>query len=395
MPEPRGFLVTTAPGLETLLAGELSDLGIAVEAGATGPLPVKGGWSEAARVIVRSRIASRLLYPVGAFAAPRHAVLYDAAKRIRWSRIIPPGATIAVHAVGNPAGTDYVLVYGALRIKDAVCDAFRAAGLPRPNVDRHAPDVRIVAFFNAGRCSLSLDLVGEPLHKRGYREEGAQAPLRENRAAALLRFAGYDGSRPFVDPFCGSGTLVIEAAMLAARRAPGLLRGTDRLPCVRLFPESRRALAEERDRAAAEALPRAPHPVIGRDRDPEALAAARRNAERAGVATFVRLERGDALEVEAPDSFLVSNPPYGERLESAETAAHLLREYVHRVKHHAVGSRLAVVVPRGPLEKAVGLKPSAKLATESGDTVLRFLRFDLYAGSRKTRAREDDAASSN
>jgi 23S rRNA G2445 N2-methylase RlmL len=382
MKADREYLVTTAPGLEGLLVEELAGLGVAARATSAGPVAVPGGWETAARIVVHSRIASRLLLPLRRFAAAHRAMLYDQVRRLPWPEILPRGATLAVHAVGNPAGTDFTLAYAALRVKDAVCDTFRAHGLPRPDVDRHRPDARVVAFFNAGRGALSLDLVGEPLHRRGYREEGARAPLRENRAAALLAFAEVDGTRPVVDPFCGSGTLVVEAAMRTARRAPGLLRPLSLVAAVRLFPQCRPFFEAERERAAAAARPAAPAPVTGIDRDKEALRAARRNAERAGVEGLVRWEEGDALSLTAPASFLVTNPPYGERLETPGEAAALLREFVHRAKHHAVGSRLAMVLPRGPLEKAVGLRPDRKLAVESGEMGLRFLRFDLYAGSR-------------
>ncbi len=380
---PHRFLVTTVPGLEALLLDELREFGLEPEPTPGGPLVLDGDWAAAARVMVRSRIASRLLLSLREFSARHQAMLYDQVRRIPWPDLFPPSRSIAIHAAGSVEGTDYKLSFAPLKIKDAICDEFRHRGLPRPDVDRRDPDVRLTAFFHRGRCELSVDLSGEPLHRRGYREEGAEAPLRENRAAALLRFAGYDGSELFTDPFCGSGTLVIEAALIATRRAPGLLRPARGFAAHRLFPECARPLERELERAAAESLPAPPHPIRGSDVSETTLAVARGNAAKAGVARAVRLERREALSIEAGGGWIVSNPPYGERLSDRESAAELLREFVHRVKHHATGTRLALVLPRGGLEKAVGLKPKRRLAVGGGSLALRFLLFEIYAGSRK------------
>jgi len=382
------FLVTTAAGLEPLLGEELAELGLETRALPSGALVLDGTWRDAARVMIRSRTASRLLVSLRRFSAAHQAMLYDQIRRIPWPSLFEPDRTIAVHALGTSEGTDYTTKFGALKIKDAVCDEFRKAGLPRPDVDRDDPDARITAFFFRGRCELSLDLSGDPLHRRGYRAVGAAAPLRENRAAALLRFAGYDGSGPFLDPFCGSGTIAIEAALIAMRVAPGLLRETDAFAGARLFPDLAAALEEERRAAGAERIAKPPHPVEGSDVSDEALAVARSNAVKAGAEGAVRFARKDALSVEAPGGWIVSNPPYGERLADRESAAELIREFIHRVKHHGTGVRLGLILPRGPLEHAVGLKPEKRLPVESGPLGLRFLVYEIYAGSRKRRAGE-------
>jgi len=377
--DPRRFLATTAPGLQGLLEDELRSFGIEPTREPSGAVTFEGDWSQASRVLVRSRIASRLLLSLRRFSARSRAMLYDQVRRIDWPSVFPSTATLAVEAMGSTTGTDYALSYANLRIKDAVCDEFRKRGHPRPDVDRHDPDVSLRAFFHRGRCELSLDLSGEPLHRRGYRKEGAEAPLRENRAAALLRFCGYDGSRPLVDPFCGSGTIPIEAALLAAGIAPGLLRPRHAFALARLVPEADGALVEELERAETERR-EPPHPVRGGDLSPEALEIARGNAALAGVGEWVHFEEADARSLGAPDSWIVTNPPYGERLEDPAAAAALLREFVHRVKHACAGSRLGLVVPRGSLEKAVGLRPETRLAVESGSLGLRYLCYEIQAG---------------
>jgi putative N6-adenine-specific DNA methylase len=374
------LLVASAPGLESLCAEELRSLGLAPSAEDSGVVAVTGGWDAAARILIRSRIASRVAVSLRRFSSRNRAMLYDQVRRIDWPGVFSPDKTLAVRSTGTTRGTDFALSYAPLRIKDAICDEFRKRGHPRPDVDRHAPQALVNAFFFQTRCELSLDLTGAPLHRRGYRPDGAAAPLRENRAAALLRFAGYDGSRPFVDPFCGSGTLPIEAALIATRTAPGLLRDASAFALGSLFPEAAAALDAERAEAEGDRLDAPPHPVTGRDTDGEALDTARANARRAGAAAWVRFETGDAREIAAPDAWIVTNPPYGERLTDPEAAAALLRAFIHQVKHACTGSRLGMVLPRGRLEKAVGLRPEKRLAVESGSLGLRYLAFEIRAG---------------
>lgn len=377
------FIVTTAPGLESLLLDELKAIGLEPRNEPSGVMSLTGGWETAARVLVYSRIASRLLFSIRRFSAVNQAMLYDQVRRIDWPAIFPVGMTMAVHAHGTVNETDYTLAFAPLRIKDAVCDEFRKRVDSRPSVNRNNPDVRIEAFFHNHQCEISVDVSGEPLHRRGYRQDGAEAPLRENRAAALLLFSGYDGSKPLVDPFCGSGTIPIEAALIATHRAPGLLRPTGEFAAAKLFPEARAAIEAVRAEALKNVRETLEHPIIGRDTSEAALSTARSNAAKAGLAGLARFERGDAHEIEAPDSWIVTNPPYGERLDDPESAARSIREFTHRVKHHALGSRLTLVLPRGELEHAVGFKPSKRLAVESGPMSLRFMNFDIYHGSRK------------
>ena len=380
MHEPHRFIATTALGLEGLLAKELESLGLDATVEPSKAVAFSGEWDRAAKVLVRSRIASRLHLSLRRFSAGSRAMLYDQVRRLEWPTIFPESLSFSVHASGSTQGSDFALSYAPLRIKDAVCDEFRKRGHPRPNVDRHEPDVRLSAYFFEGRCELSLDLSGDPLHRRGYRREGGPAPLRENRAAALLAFCGYDGSRPFLDPFCGSGTLPIEAALMATRTAPGLLRSPERFTMPRLFPESAAFLNAERERAALERLDRPLWPVRGTDLDPSSLSIARDNARLAGVEKAVQFEVADAREVTAPDSWIVTNPPYGERLADPALARTLLDQFVSRVKHHAVGATLGLVLPRGDLEKSVGLRPEKRLAVESGPLGLRYLCFQIRAG---------------
>ncbi|HEX7880256.1 MAG TPA: THUMP domain-containing protein [Candidatus Eisenbacteria bacterium] len=381
---PARFLVTAPAGLSGLLRDELAELGCEAVLTPAGVAVVEGGWDVAARILIRSRIGSRLLLSVREFSARTSEMLYNQVRRVDWRSLFPPTMSIAINGYGTADGTDYKLSFAPLKIKDAVCDEFRKLGGPRPDVDRMNPDVRMAAFFFNGRCELSIDLCGRPMHRRGYRAEGAAAPIRENRAAALLRFAGYDGAAPLIDPFCGSGTIPIEAAWIARRMAPGLARPVESWAGARLIPALAEALEAERGAAMAEVLPEAAHPIVGRDIDATTLATARSNARLAGVDGNIRFESGDARDLAATGGWIVANPPYGERLAEGDgDAAALISDFVRRVKHHGTGATLGLVLPRGEMAAAVGLKPKRKLPLESGPLGLSFLIFEIYAGSRR------------
>lgn len=389
--EERGglrLIATCSLGLEELLCEELRELGMEPVVEGAGGVVFTSDWRGAIEVLLRTRIASRLLWSLRKFSAKNQAMLYDQVRRLDWAALIPPGLTIAVESTGLAPSTDMTLSFATLKIKDAICDEIRKAGAERPNVDRANPDALICAHFAQGRCEISLDLAGRPLHRRGYRVDGGIAPLRENRAAALLRFAGYDGSKPFFDAFCGSGTLVIEAALIAMRVAPGTLRSGGDFAFSRLRPDDREMLESAWRRARGEVLGQPPHPIVGRDFSDATLKLARANVEKAGLTGRVDLAREDARESSAKDGFAVSNPPYGERLSEVQAAGELIRDFASRLKHNGGTLRLALVLPVGPLEKAVGLRASGKLPIENGQLSSKFLRYDIYPG--KGRRRADD-----
>ena len=378
------FIATTSPGLEGLLFEELSEFGLgAVLEESGGAVSFEGEWIDAANVLQRSRIASRVLWSLRKFSAKNNAMLYDQVRRIDWKATLQPGLTIAVFAHGTSEGTDYTMSFAPLRIKDALCDEIKKQGQDRPNVDRHNPDLRIEALFNMGKCELSVDLAGMPLHRRGYRREGAEAPLRESRAAALLRFAGYDGSRPLMDPFCATGTIPIEAALIALKRAPGLLRRMDSYSMWKIAPECRAAIEAVRAAIESEALHELPHPITGRDISKKILNTARTNAELAGVGKFIKFEDADALTIVFENGDVVTNPPYGERLHNQGDPVEIVSGFTRQLKHHCAGSRITFVIPTGELENAIGFKPKKRLKIFNGPLESRYVSFDIYAGSKK------------
>jgi 23S rRNA (guanine2445-N2)-methyltransferase / 23S rRNA (guanine2069-N7)-methyltransferase len=316
MPPRLPLFATAARGTEALLADELSELGAVHVRRDPGGVRFQANLVEALRVCLWTRLAMRVLWPVGEGEAQGAEGLYAVAETIPWEEYLTPATTFAVEASlqkSEHAHSGFV----ALKIKDAIADRMRAKAGARPDVDSRTPDVRVVAHLSGTWLQLSLDLVGEPLNRRGYRLRQTTAPLKETLAAAMLRAARFTGEEAVLDPLCGSGTLLIEAAFMAARRAPSLGRSfaVERWP--ELGPAARRLLVELRAEAQAAQRPLA-IPLWGFDKDEEALAAARANVRAAGLSAPLLLQPGDATKVlplpEGAKGLLITNPPYGDRL---------------------------------------------------------------------------------
>jgi 23S rRNA (guanine2445-N2)-methyltransferase / 23S rRNA (guanine2069-N7)-methyltransferase len=316
MPPRLPLFATAARGTEALLADELAELGAMHIRKDPGGVRFQANLFEALRVCLWTRLAMRVLWPVGEGEAPGAEGLYAVAETIPWEDFLTPATTFAVEA--SLQKSEHVHSgFVALKIKDAIVDRMRARAGKRPDVDTRSPDVRVVAHLSGTWLQLSLDLAGEPLNRRGYRIRQTTAPLKETLAAAVLRAAKFTGEEPVLDPMCGSGTLLIEAAWMAARRAPSLSRSfaVERWP--ELGPAARPLLADLRAEAHAGQRPIA-IPLWGFDRDEEALGAARANVRAAGLTGPLQLKEGDATEAlplpADATGLLVTNPPYGDRL---------------------------------------------------------------------------------
>ena len=375
-------LITCVPGIDSLLVDELKELGLAAESASPGAVALPPlSDADMAKVLVHSRLASSVLQSIKTFSAANADMLYDQVRRIAWNELFTDfDMTMAVTALGHPSES-LALSFATLKIKDAVCDELKKLKGYRPDVDRKDPTVSIFAFFAGNKCELSIEVNPEPLHKRGYRAEGGEAPLRENRAAALLRLMGFTGDREFVDPFCGSGTISIEAAMIAQKVAPGTLKDPRQLAHLKLFPTLKPALEAAQATARAERLSKPLKPVRASDVESNALKIVGQNAERAHVSVETR--RFDALHLKGENLDIACNPPYGERVLTPEKAKELLSNFTRQLKHNAPGSRLALVLPKGRLEHAIGFKPARKLEIASGNQPLKLLMFELYAGSKR------------
>ncbi len=302
------FFASCAKGLEYLLADELLALGCERATAAVAGVNVEGSPEDAQRAVLWSRIASRVLWPLAEYDCPDEAALYAGARAVPWQEHLSPGMTLAVDAhVSGDAITH--ARYAAQRVKDAVVDAIRAHDGTRPDVDLDAPDLRLSLVVRKGRALLSVDLGGGPLHRRGWRQARHEAPLKETLAAAVLARGGWGRlhgqGAALLDPMCGSGTLLIEGALIAADVAPGLQR--DDVPGL---PPSRwtgfdrtqwRALYDDATQRAQVGLAALTPRFLGTDLDPQAIAAARDNAERAGVAHALDLRVADMGSLASSD----------------------------------------------------------------------------------------------
>ncbi|MGQ0633910.1 MAG: THUMP domain-containing class I SAM-dependent RNA methyltransferase [Planctomycetaceae bacterium] len=398
------YFAVSAAGIEPATAAELARLGAADVRLASGGVHFAADPETLYRVLLWLRTASRVLRPLREFAAATAEMLYSQARRVSWEEWLAPDQTFAVHATlerhgparthhqrapnwrqpagispdespASHAGIDNSM-FAALKIKDAICDRLRRERGARPNVDRKNPDLLVHAHFAGGRCTLSLDAVGVSLHERGYREQPTAAPLKETLAAAIVELTGWDGAGPLYDPFCGSGTLLIEAALKALNVAPGLSR--PKFAC-RLWPDFDARLWEQAvAEARARRQTRLSHPIVGTDVNAHAIEAARRNATRAGVAEAMQFFVRPVAEMVPPTDVpgtLVTNPPYGERLGNERELAELYHRFGAALSDRFAGWTAWVLAGNLSLARHIDLPAKQKIKLFNGPIVCRLLMF--------------------
>ena len=382
------FFATCPRGLESVLEHELATLGARDIARVEGGVRFAGALELACAANLESRVASRVLWQV-AHAPYRSARdIYDAVQAIAWNERFGVECTLRVDvsAVRSPVKS---LDFVTLRIKDAVCDVFRAAHGSRPDVDTRSPDVRISAFLSATHATLYLDTSGEPLFKRGYRRSAGEAPLRENLAAGILKLTGWTPGVPLLDPMCGSGTFLCEAAMIAADRAPGLERsfGFEKLAAF-----DRAAWQRLQDAARSRTRPLEGCSIYGSDRYGDALELARANLAALGVEGAVTLKQADVLEMPAPAStgIIVTNPPYGVRLDDQDALAALYPKIGDALKRKYAGWIAYLFTADLRLPKLIGLAPSRRTPLFNGALECRLFEFKLVSGSMRKKPAATD-----
>lgn len=382
-----GLAATCSRGLEEILARELVALGATALEGGRGVVRFAGDANVMLRANMHLRTALRVLLDLGSGPVGGREDLYRFAAEVPWEQWLAPSMTFAVTAVGrHPAFVN--TAFAALVVKDAVADRLRSRLGSRPDVARLNPDVSIHVHVSPGAAELALDSSGEPLSHRGYRPRGGPAPLAETSAAGLLLLAGYDGSQPFIDPMCGTGTIAIEAALIATGRAPGLGR---RFACEH-WPRHDFAIARRVRAEAQAAIHLASAGVGAADHDPRAVAATRANATAAGVGALVLAEcRGIRdLPVQPAGTVLVVNPPYGQRLGSECDLPALYREIGDACKRAlGAGGSAWVLTGEKELGKQIGLRASRRIVVYNGPIECRLLGFEIVAGSWRDRRRPD------
>jgi len=368
------LIATCGGGAEAALEAEIRALGMEPVSRGNGTVRFGGGQREMVAANLRLRTASRVLVPVASGRVSSYDSLYGLARRTPWHRLVSPRKSIAVSAVvrDRTIGDSRL---AALKVKDAVVDTQRRLG-SRSSVDRRSPDYPVVLHVADGTATISLDTSGAPLHERGYRTEAVEAPLRETVAAAMLVIAGWDATRPLLDPFCGSGTVAIEAAMLAAGRFPGDLK--------RRYAFERwewiDARTTDRERASLASARREPRVAItARDVDRDAIGIATRNAERAGVGPWIAFEQIDVRSGAAPATpgTIVTNPPYGERLQ-LDRAQEFYRDLGDRLKREYAGWDAWILSANRDAMKALGLRASSRTQLWNGGLDARLYEIRVY-----------------
>jgi 23S rRNA G2445 N2-methylase RlmL len=366
------FFATAAKGTERLLAEELVELGFPGVSADPGGVYFGSSVEDAYRACLWSRIALRIVEPLSSFECQSGEELYEGVRAVDWSPWFGGTRTLAVRAAGQAAELTHTQ-FVAMRTKDAIVDQLRDEHGRRPDVDREDPDVLVFVHLGRGRATVHVDYSGASLHARGLRAEGGVAPLRETLAAALVRFSGWRGDTPLCDPMCGSGTLLIEAAGWAGRRAPGLTRrfGFERWASFDAGAEQRWQSLKAEAQAAACPVPE----LFGSDRDSRALELTREHAARAGVTLRLQQLPLAQLQPQSGPGALLMNPPYGERL---ARAADLEQDIAALLERFREQQRALIVPANFPVWHGT----SRWLAVFNGALECEFRRYDASTPAR-------------
>lgn len=378
--DTRPLIIKTFAGLEPVLADELSALG------ARGIRPLKravgceGDFRLLCKACYELRTALRVLVPVHEFPAYNEKTFYEAMRELDWGAYMSVRNTLAVDAVVSGEVFRHSQ-YVALLAKDAIVDQFRDRTGRRPNVNTAAPDLRVHLHVHGTHCEVSLDASGEPLFKRGYRRDTVEAPLNEVLAAGLILLSGWNGQGAFIDPMCGSGTIPIEAALLAKKVPPQFRR--ERFGFF-TWPDFDQKTWQSVKKEADARIQPFEFPIVASDKDVRARNAAAVNVLSAGLEADIRVEKMpfERQEPPAETGTLIANPPYDERLQVTDLAAF----------YHSIGDRLKKSWPgwnawlissdREAL-KQVGLRPSRRITVFNGPLECSFQKFELYQGTRE------------
>ncbi|MDB5900679.1 MAG: N6-adenine-specific methylase-like protein [Ramlibacter sp.] len=397
-----------ASGVEAFLVEEVARIcgeGARELRSARGGVQLQGGWPEVMKLNLHSRLAQRVLLEVAHAPYQLEQDIYEAAAAVPWEEWFTPRDTFKIELTSHQSPLKS-LNFAALRIKDAVADRFRDRTGVRPDVDVQWPVARVFAHLGPDTVTLYMDSSGEPLFKRGWREDKGEAPLKETLAAAMLAASGWDGVTPLYDPCCGSGTIAIEAAQIACNIAPGLLR---RFGFERLLSHSAPQWGALKQQALA-ARRAAPGPLFGSDVAFRMVDFAQRNAQRAGVGDVVQFRGGDALQRMPPvegGGVMLLNPPYGERIEAGgiagagrggreraqmEGAGDFFTQLASHWKKNYAGWTAWVLSPDAKLPGRMRLKESRRVPMWNGPIECRLFRFDMVAGSARKQEPGADAA---
>lgn len=373
------FTAKTLFGFEQLLANELEQIGAQNIELLNRAVSFEGDTELMYRANLCCRTALRILIPIATFQAHNEKHLYDQVKKIDWNQYLSLTTTFAIDAATNSERFTHSK-FASLKVKDAIADWYRDKYDRRPNVDPRDPDVQLNLHISDLQVTISLDSSGENLGKRGYRQESNDAPMSEVLAAGMLMLAGYEGQLPIMDAMTGSGTLAIEAALIASNSAPGI----GRTFCFQKWKDYDEELYKkiEVELAQARVIPK--HEIFASDIERFAISIAGRNATRAGVNDYLTFKRQDFTfsEPHLEKALIVINPPYGERLEDMDSALELYHNIGSRLKHHFPGHTVWIISSNNKAMKRIGLKPDHRYKLYNGSLECSLNGYTLFEGKR-------------
>lgn len=382
--DDRQYFATAAKGTEVALRDELRRLRFREVRADRGGVHFSGRPREGYRACIELRCAVRVLEELGSFDAPDGDALYEGARKIDWSRFVDERGTLAVRSASKASEVSHTQ-FIAQRTKDAIVDQIRERKGARPNVDLEDPDLGVFVRLAKDEATVYADLSGRALHTRGYRKLQGAASLKETLAASLVALSGYDTSQPFADPMCGSGTVAIEAALMAYDVAPGSLGAGFGFERWVSYGEAERATARDLLRAARDRKKSTGPDILASDVDPKAVEMAVANAKRAGVPIRCEVQDAAALDRTRPAGWVVTNPPYGERLALDRVAF----ERIGKTFAALAGSTVGVLAGGPDLLDAIPMRSSKSIAVWNGDLECRLALYQPGSSStgRMTRAR--------
>ncbi len=379
------LFATTPKAMEAILADELKTLGAKNIRPTIAGVSFEGTLETAYRTCLWSRTANRVLLRLDEFEVNSQQELYDQVKKINWFSHLKPDGSFVVSFTSKHSNVVKNSHFGALKIKDAIVDQMRAKFQKRPDIDTERPDIHVNMHINGTRAQLNLDLSGESLHRRGYRDVSIKAPIKQNLAAAILLRSGWPeiaaNGGSLIDPMCGSGTLVLEAGMIAADIAPGLLRDYygffgwkqhDAAIWQRLMDE-----AEQHKKAGLENMP----VIVGFDQSRRTVATALQHVANAGLQDVVHLEKREIADSRPAASWakglLVCNPPYGERLGETEEVSQLYQQFGEILRQEFAGWKASVIISNPELGFRLGIRSGRPVTFYNGSLECKLLRLDI------------------
>jgi putative N6-adenine-specific DNA methylase len=389
--DPSTILVTCSPGLVDYLRAEIEALGYTVTAAGTVDVELQGTLQDAMRLNLYLRTAYNVLYLLRSFPCDTPDELYRKVRQMAWEELIAPDEYVSVVTRVDTPTIDNTMFAG-LRVKDGIVDRILKQTGSRPNSGKERENVVIQLYWKRKTCKIYLNTSGQKISDRSYRKVMTEAPMRESLAAALIMATGYDGTQPLVCPMCGSGTLPIEAALMATRRVPALLRTNFGFMHTKWYDESAwqamRSEALKQGKKHGHKAEFTPAPIIATDIDTWAVEAAKRNAQTAGVEHLIRFEVCDFAETAIPEGegIVLLNPEYGMRMGNIQQLEETYSRIGDFFKQKCAGYTGYVFTGNMELAKKVGLRTSRRIPFFNGGIECRLLKYELYSGTRKHKA---------